>query len=123
MTKEVISTRERVILLRSILSGAAQVVEHSERFEIIPFENRAGQVVKLWIECCKSSNINLQTQTVRAITIYLQNRQVLHKLNIDRQFGGSLHGSTLNLRVGDGFSIHSETRFSSTPALALHITQ
>jgi len=99
MVVEHISNKEKVILLGAILQGAAQVITHSNGFNIIPGKGAAGAAIQLWLQSCDASHICVQRNTVRAITLYLQNRDMLQQIGQETLPGGSLFGADIRVHV------------------------
>lgn len=99
MVVEHISNKEKVILLGAILQGAAQVITHPNGFNIIPEKGAAGAASQLWLQSCDASHVCVQRNTVRAITLYLQNRDTLQQIGQETLPGGSLFGAEIRVLV------------------------
>jgi hypothetical protein len=108
MVNERISTKEKVILLGAILQSSAQVISRPGGFEIIPGKGVDGAAVQLWLQCCEASQICVQRNTVRAITVYLLNREMFQRIGQDTLPGGPLCGTEIQIHVGAESKIRIE---------------
>lgn len=82
MSTEVISQAERVILLKAIFSGEAEVSVATDNHQIQvkasdPFGKRC---ISLWLDCCTRQGLKIEANTVKMIAVWLLNCDEFHQL-------------------------------------------
>ena len=82
MSTEEISHTERLILLKAIFSGVAEVyVEpQSQMIQVQSTDLQGARSVGLWLDCCERQGLSIETNTVKMIAVWLLNRDEFHQL-------------------------------------------
>lgn len=82
MSTEVISQAERVILLKAIFSGVAEVSVgmDSQQIKVQASDLHGKRCISLWLDCCDRRGLKIETNTVKMIAVWLLNRDEFHQL-------------------------------------------
>ena len=82
MSTEVISQAERVILLKAIFWGVAEVsvAADNQQIQVQACDLHSKRCINLWLDCCNRQGLRIETNTVKMIAVWLLNRDEFNHL-------------------------------------------